>query len=456
MFKAKNVDVLNGSLLKTIIVYSVPLMLMSLVQKMFDAVDIMVLNVVASNEAVAAVGATGVIVALFVDSLFGIAMGTRVVLARQLGAGNADSSKKTVSTSMFTAILLGVIVAVAGMIFSPWMLRLVNCPPECYDGALLYLRLYLAAAPAMLVYNYGSAIIQVSGNTQSPLYYMMISGALNVGLNFVLCLVLEQKVAAVAIATALSQLLGAVLVTRKLFRLEGICRLRLCDMRWSTRAFANIMAIGLPTGLHHAIFPLSNTMLQREINAFGPSAVLGNMAMGKVEGLINGTVTAGIAGAVSTFMGQNLGAKKDDRVKKSFNICFMMALVLGLFTCIVSAVFARPLCAMFADLNDEIMKTVMARVVFVTLFLFLTNINACFNRGNAVFGYAKATTAISVMSVFGVRFLWMNLIFPLNPSLTMAFSCYTVSWVVMALFNALLFGWVYKYRFKTGKLKKLK
>ena len=253
LLKKQNVDATTGSLLQKIIIYSIPLLLTTLIQQLFNAVDIIVLGNMADTAAVASVAATTSVISLIVTAFVGIATGTRVVLARFIGARDEKNIRAVTDTSLIGAVVLGVVIAVVGFIFAPWFLQITNCPPECYNGALIYVRIYVSAAPFILLYNFGSAVMTADGDTQRPLYYIMIGGATNVVLNIILCLILPQKVIAVATATVASQIIGAVLVFRRLTLTETICRVRISNMRFSFSALGKVLASGLPMAFVHAL-----------------------------------------------------------------------------------------------------------------------------------------------------------------------------------------------------------
>ncbi|MBQ8356348.1 MAG: polysaccharide biosynthesis C-terminal domain-containing protein [Clostridia bacterium] len=219
-------------------------------------------------------------------------------------------------------------IALVGLFVSPALLTLVDCPTECRQGAILYLRIYLAATPAILIYNFGSAIIRVSGDTKKPLYYIIASGLLNVILNFVLCLILPQKVAAVAIATFASQVLSAVLVVIHLVRTDGPCHLDLRKMVFDRRTLVRIVRFGLPTAVTNSLYSVPNLMIQSAINAFGPAAITGNTSAANLESMLS-CFHSGFAMASMTFVGQNLGAQRHDRVNKTILYCFLINLLVG-------------------------------------------------------------------------------------------------------------------------------
>jgi len=455
--KIKNVDMLHGNLFRAIIIYSIPVLLMGLVQKLFNAVDIMVLSVVADTRDVAAVGSSTTIIHLLVDAFFGIATGSRVVLARLIGEGDEQKVAKATATSLYTAVIIGTVTAVIGILFTPQLLLWTDCPtgPDgCFEQAVVYMRYYLFAAPFILLYNYGSAVLSVSGDTQRPLYYMIASGLTNVILNFVLCLILPEKVAAVAIATAASQILGAVLVTFRIFRMEGPCRMSLPRLRFSGAAFGQIMRHGLPVGLVQALFPLSNLQIVAQVNSYGTAVMAGNAAINQLDGILGTMVATPWATALTAFAGQSLGAGKNDRVKKSIGYCIGISALLSVIFVLIFTFFSEPLISLFTRDPDAIAAAQIKSKYTMRLY-FLPAINACVARVIQVFGYPILQTANSVLSIFILRFVWTEFVYVKNPTLDMLFLCYVVSWTMMLILNLAIAGYLYQFRFKKGKLKKM-
>lgn len=448
---------LHGNLFKAIIVYSIPVLLMGLVQKLFNAVDIMVLSIVADTRNVAAVGASSTIIHLLVDTFFGISIGTRVVLARLIGEGDEKKVTRATSTSLYTAVIIGTVAAVAGILLTPTFLTWTDCPTGtngCFDQAVIYMRWYLSAAPFMLLYNYGSAVLAVSGDTQRPLYYMLISGVTNVVLNFVLCMILPEKVAAVAIATAVSQILGAILVTVRIFRMDGPCKMSRKRLHWSNAAFGQIMRHGLPVGLVNALFPLSNLQITTQINSYGTAVMAGNAAHNQLEGIIGSVVSAPWATALTAFAGQNLGAEKNSRVKKSILYCIAIATILSIIFVLIFTFFSEELISLFTR-DPEAIAAAQIKSKYVLRLYFLTTINACVARVIQVFGYPFLQTANSIFSVFIFRFFWTQVIYAKHPTLNVLYLCFSVSWILMLTINSLIAGYLYQFRFKKGKLKKM-
>ncbi|MBQ9783369.1 MAG: MATE family efflux transporter [Clostridia bacterium] len=454
MMRMKNVDMVHGKLIKSIILYAIPILLMGLIQKLFNAVDVMVLGAMADTNAVASVGATSSLVHLLIDSFFGISNGTRVVLSRMLGAREEEKARKTASTSMLIAVILGVATAVLGFVFAPIFLDWTNCPAECLDGAVTYLRLYLLAAPAILIYNFGSAILEVSGDTRRPLLYMMISGALNVVLNFALCMVLEEKVAAVAIATAVSQLVGAVLVVLRLFRMDEICQLRWNRMRWSNSAFGSIMKNGLPIALYSALYPMANLQIQAQVNSFGPAYMAGATATSNLDGILSTVAAAPMASAITAFVGQNMGAGKPERVKKTILFCSSVSIVMGLILGVIGTLCSRPLVSLFVS-EEAAIAAGRERLWYVMFPHFIACANTCLSRVIQSFGYSTFTTVNSVVTVLVFRVFWTAVVYNANPTFGMLCLCFPVSWALACAINLPVTLYLYFGRYKKGTLKKM-
>ena len=453
MFARKKVDATQGPLLKLIFSFAIPLMLTTIAQDLFNIADKAVLGNMAGNTAVAAVGATGTITSLIINGAVGLSTGTSIVLARFIGQKNEKNIRTTIDTALLTSVMLGVIVAVAGVILAPFFLTATNCPKECYDGALLYIRIYISAAPFTLLYNYSAAILRTLGDTQRPLMYIITGGIVNVVLNVILCLILPQKVAAVAIATVASKIISAFLATRRLCRLEDSTRVSIPKMRFDLKSFALIFRFGIPVSVSNMILPFANLQIVSAINSFGVDAVAGFSASSSAGSII-GAIAAGFGSATTTFMGQNIGAKNVDRVKKSFwyslglNVLISGALGVLVF---LSGRFWIGLIIGF-DATAAI-EYGMIRMFYVTLFMFISAANRSFNGALQAFGYPFLTSVSNIVFSLGFRILWMQLIYPKSPTFSMINACFTVSWTLNMIFYGIFFACVYTRYVKKGICK---
>ncbi|MBE6601699.1 MAG: MATE family efflux transporter [Ruminococcaceae bacterium] len=442
LLSGKKIDATEGPLFKGIILYAIPLILSTLIQSCFNAVDLVVLgNMTKESTAVASVGATSAIVHLLVNTFVGIASGAKIILSRQFGARDSHGIRRTVNTVILTATGLGILIALFGVPFAPQLLHMTKCPGDCFDGAKIYLCIYVAAAPAILLYNFGSAILTSSGDSQRPMVYIIISGLVNVVLNVILCLILPQKVVAVAVATATSQVVAAFLVIRRLCVMEGDGRLILKKIRFHFGAFRQIMAQGIPLALTTALYPLSNLQIQSAINDIGVAAIAGNSAGSTIEGFTCSAISGPIASTTTVFMGQNIGAHKPGRIKETFWKCLALNMslcaVIGLTVYFTSTFWL----SMFLPGDVAAIGFGKLRLFFVAGFYFIAAANGVLSHAIQSFGHATYSALSSILCVFGFRMFWMWIVYPPyanadeTTSFTMLMACFLVSWSILLLFN---------------------
>ncbi len=434
LLKRKDIDATQGPILKNFIIYAIPLAIGSIIQTLFNAADMMVLGNFASSVAVASVGATGNIVSLLVNTFIGLSAGTQVILAQAFGERNKNKIQKTVGTSLTVALVLGILITVIGLLCADWFLTATNCPENCYDGAVLYLKLYMLSVPAILIYNYGAAIIRVSGDTSRPLTYLILSGLLNVVLNFTLCLLLPQKVAAVAIATIASQILGAVLVVTRLLRIENDCRLSRESLRFDTVIFGKVMMVGIPCALSSSLYSISNLQIQSAINSYGSSATAANTAAASLEGWA-ASFTGAVGTTSLTFIGQNIGAHKPDRIKKVFFMALLFGFLVGLILGVGLFSIGKPLLKLYVSDDALALDYGMIRMQYILAIYFIAGINSVLGTTIQSFGYSFLNMTNSIFSVLILRVFWMTFIYPRYETLHCLYFCYTVSWILILLIN---------------------
>ena len=451
---AKKIDATKGALIPLIVTFVFPLILTTLIQQLFNAVDIAVLGNMANETAVASVGATTTIIHLIVDAFVGISSGAKIVLSRLFGKQADTELKRTIDTALIVAIIFGIFVAVIGFFIAPLFLELTKCPPECLGGAIIYIRIYVSAAPAILLYNYGAAVLTSSGDSHRPLYYAICSGFLNVLLNILLCCILTEKVAAVAIATAASQVSAATLVILRLRRLDGTLKVRLTKMRFNLHAFFQLMRFGIPLSLQTLVYPLANIQISAAINSYGVVCVAGNSAANTMHQLTASARTA-FGTATATFMGQNLGAEKPDRVRTSLLHCTWMCLAfclpLAFFEWLLGPLWLKIFLGSEATAS---MDYAMIRVVILNTAAFFLMMNTILGNAIQAFGYPIFSTINAVTWVLGFRFFWMDQIYPKYTSYASLIICFAVSWVLTFICNTVIFAVIY-HRYRKGKYKRI-
>ena len=458
--KLRNVDMDSPKIVKSIIIYCLPLILINLIQTVFNSVDMIMLNSF-DPDAVASVGATTSIIQFLVNTFFGVSTGVKVVLSHQIGAHEEDQAKRTVSTSVITSLVLGVVIAIIGFLLSGKFLEWTSCPEESFKGADTYMKIYFLGVPGIMLYNFASAIITTSGDTRRPLYYMIISGGLNVILNVILLMILPEKVMAVAIATAVSQLVGALLALFRLMRMDGICRFDVKRIRLSFSALKKIMFNGLPIAFCNGLMPLSNLQIQTGFNELGPAVIAGNSAASSIEGLIGAITNSTLANAVSVFVGYNLGARRPKMVKKSILTCLVLGMSGTVILSAIVLILSRPLASLYVTGEDAIRAT-QVRLFYNVTFYFVACAHSLFGHIIQAFGYSIISTVNSIVSVLGFRVFWMTVIYPPHrvieapiESMNWIVMCWPISWGLLLAANIAIFLYLYYGKFKKDKLKKL-
>ena len=435
MSLGKRVDATQNGIIRGIIIYAIPLVISALIQNAFNAVDLAVLGQMANEEAVAAIGTTSSIVYLFLNAFIGLSNGAKMIMSRLFGEKNAEGIKNNADTAMVSSVYFGIVSAVIAYFVAPGLLLATNCPPECLSDAVLYTRVYLLASPAILIYNNGSSVIMAAGDSQRPLIYVLIGGVVNVVLNIILCLILPNKVSAVAIATAVSQIVMAGLVVFRLSTMDGDYRLNVKKMVFKFTALVEYLKQGIPLSVAQMVYPIANILVFSEVNVFGVAAAAGNVAASTIDGFISPFLGA-FNSTLVVFMGQNIGAKKYKRVEKSFLhsaiLSTTIAFVLGVGTFLTGEIW----CQLFIPDSQEAVYYALLRMRYVTSFYFMMAINGILGSAIQSYGYASYSSITSIFAVLVFRSIWMKAIYPLfRGNIEMVFLCFLVSWVLEVIFK---------------------
>jgi len=327
--KTNMLDMTQGPVLGPLLKFSLPIMLTGILQLLFNAADIIVVGQFVNEKAVAAVGACSSLIQLTINLFIGLSLGATVTIANDLGARRHEELPPAVHTTYALGILFGLLVGAVGMVYAKTFLRWMDTPDDILDQAALYLRIYFVGMPAFMIYTFGRAIIVPTGDTKKPLYYLTISGVLNVFLNVFLVVVFRLGVAGVAIATAISQVLSAVLMTAALLRLEGPCRLTASKIGFNGRQLRRIVALGLPAGLQGTVFSISNVVIQSSVNILGTLFVAGNSAAANLSNFVYTSMNA-ISQGCMTFGGQNYGADQHARLDRIYKAGLFSVTLIGL------------------------------------------------------------------------------------------------------------------------------
>ena len=375
MKKQYHIDMCSGPLASKILLFAVPLIASSLLQLLFNAADVVVVGKFAGKEALAAVGSNTSLINLLINLFVGLSVGANVVVARDLGAGRNDRVQKDVHTTITLALISGVAMMVFGVIMVRQLLEWMSSPTDVIDLATIYLRIYFFGMPANMIYNFGAAVLRAQGDTQRPLYYLLFAGIVNVILNLVLVIVFNMDVAGVALATIISQYISAVLVLRCLMKEQGPLHLDLKELRLRKLVVMRIFQVGLPAGFQGVVFALSNVVIQSSLNSFDdPVLVAGSSAAANIESFVYAAMNAFYQSAI-TFVGQNYGAGKCDRVDRVAKQCLIFVVVTGLVLGNLAYYFGDVLAGFYVQAGeDDVIAQAVIRLGFIARFYFICGI----------------------------------------------------------------------------------
>ena len=440
MSKNYHINMTDGSLLPKILMFSFPLMLSSLLQLLFNAADIIVVGKFAGTQALAAVSSTGALVNLIVNLFIGLSVGTNVLVARQIGARKFQEIQDTIHTAISLSLIGGVILTIFGVIAAKPLLTLMSVPSDVIELSTLYLRIYFLGVTAMLVYNYGASILRAKGDTKRPLYFLTIAGVVNVVLNLILVIVFHMGVAGVGIATTVSQFISAGLILYCLVGEHSYMKLHLKELKIHKEQFIEIVKIGLPAGIQGSVFSLSNVVIQSTINGFGSVIMAGSGAAANIEGFVYVGMNAFYQSCL-TFTGQNYGAGKMDRVKKTLYSCQFLVIITGLILGIGAWYFGDFLVGFYAT-EPEVIQAGVIRLGYVSKLYFLCGIMDVMVGSLRGLGYSIFPMIMSLLGACVLRLVWIAFVFPLNPIPENVYISYPITWIVTACAHMITYLYV--------------
>lgn len=437
--KKYEIDMCNGPILKKMLVFSLPLMLSSILQLLFNAADIVVVGRFAGDDSLAAVGSTSSLINLLTNLFIGLSVGANVLVARYFGAKKEDELKETVHTAMTLSLIGGAALTLIGIVGAPIILTWMQSPPEVINLSIIYLRVYFAGITATMIYNFGSSILRAIGDTKRPLYFLTIAGVVNVVLNLIFVIVFHWGVFGVGIATVISQVISAFLVVRCLLREQGGIRLDIRCLGINKGKLLQIMQIGLPAGFQGMLFSLSNVVIQSSVNSFGATIVAGNSAAQNLEGFVYVGMNAFYQAAIS-FMGQNVGAGKYHRVNKILISAQVCVITIGFALSMVVRLFAEPLLSLYTD-SPAVVEAGTVRLGIICATYFLCGMMDVMVGALRGLGYSIAPMIVSLLGACAFRLLWIATVFQIDRFHTIetVYTSYPISWIVTFLAHLVTF-----------------
>lgn len=430
--KKYEMDMCSGSILKKMLMFTLPLMLSSILQLLFNAADIVVVGRFAGDNSLAAVGSTTALINLLTNLFVGLSIGANVTAARNYGGKREDALSRTVHTAVTISIISGVILTVIGVVGTKEMLRLMSTPDEIIDLAADYLRIYFAGITATTIYNFGSALLRAIGDTKRPLYYLLAAGAVNVVLNLLFVIVFKMDVSGVALATIISESLSAFLVIRCLMRETGAIKLELKKLRVHKAELISIIRIGLPAGFQGIVFALSNVVIQSSVNLFGNIVVAGNSAAANIEGFVYMAMNSFYQATLS-FMSQNFGAGEYKRLNKILACGELCVVAVGLVLGNAAVLFGNQLLSIYSD-SPEVIAAGMVRLHYISKVYFLCGIMDVLVGALRGIGYSVLPMVVSLLGACGLRLLWIATVFqiPQFHKVEVVYLSYAITWIITA------------------------
>ena len=442
MARSTTLNMTEGHLGRQIITFSLPLMFTNLLQMLFSMVDLAVVGRFSSSAAMGSVGSTTTLVFLFTGFLMGLGSGVNVLVATHFGARSEKNVRKSVSTSFFVCLTAGLLMLALGLIFARPLLELLNTRDDLINGAELYLRIYFLGMPAAALYNYGNGVLNAIGDTKTPLIYLSVAGVLNVILDLAFVIGLGMSTDGVALASMLSQCVSAGLIVRSLMRSTDIYRLNLRELRFYRDKASHVLSIGVPAGLQNAIFSVANLFIQAGVNSFSTVVVEGNSAAGNVDNLVYAVMNAFYI-ACSSFVGQNFGAGKVDRVRKSYLLTLGYAALAAAIFGGLFLLFGRQFLSLFtpeAEVIDAGLQRIAVMCFSFPLSALMDNTTAA-SRG---LGKGLVPMILVFLGSCVFRVIWIYTVFAYFHTIGSLYLLYPFSWLITGTAEIAYF--VYCYR----------
>ena len=423
-------QITEGVIWKQLLRFFFPILLGSFFQQMYNTVDTIIVGRAVGTQALAAVGSTSTLINLINGFFIGLSTGATVILSQFYGAGDRPGVERALHTGISLSLILGLLTALTGILAGPGILKLTKTPENCLADASVYVRIYFSGAIASMVYNMGTGILRAMGDSRRPTIFLIIACFINIFMDILLVVVLKMGVAGAAIATVISQAISALLVLITLCRQPEGFRLHRSRLQLNGALLRRILVIGLPAGLQFITFDLANLMLQSGINSFGDVTVAAWTAFVKTDTII-WLVTGAFGVAITTFVGQNFGAQKYDRIRQSVRVCMAMGIVsVGLLSAL-ELIFRVPILSIYTT-DPEVIRVGAYAMLWIVPLNFLFIPVEVFSGAMRGTGYSIVPTVITCITACAFRVLWLVLVVSRWHTIEVLSICYPISWVLSA------------------------
>ncbi|MCI6275237.1 MAG: MATE family efflux transporter [Clostridium sp.] len=421
----------EGCIWRKIVKFALPICWGNLFQQLYNIVDSVVVGNYVGRDALAAISSTGSLIFLLVGFFGGIFMGAGVVISKYFGANKKESVQKAIHTSIAFAIIAGIILTVVGTLLTPQILRLMGTPDSVFSNATLYVRIYFMGILSVVLYNTSSGIFQAVGDSKHPLYYLIISSIVNVVLDLIFVVIFKWGIGGAAFATIISQTVSVVLSFYKLSTTNDVYKVDFKKIEIDPRILKEIIRLGLPAGIQNSVIALANVVVQANINAFGSVAMAGCGSYSKIEGFVFIPITS-FAMSMTTFIGQNLGAKKYDRAKEGAKFGIITSIILAEIIGVLFFILAPQLISLFNG-EPEVVQFGTSQSRTIALFYFLLAFSHCI--AGILRGAGKAIVPMFVMLLCWciIRVTYITITTHFIPMIQVVFWAYPLTWFLSSM-----------------------
>lgn len=444
--KNNNGLMIEGNIFKQLLYFSVPLIIGNLFQQLYNTVDSIVVGNFIGDNALAAVNSSGAIVNLLVSFFMGLAIGAGVVISNHYGAKEEENVHKAVHTSIALTFSAGIIATILGVVLTPYILEWMSVAPSVMGNSVLYLRIYFFGIAGLVIYNMGSGVLRAVGDSKHPLYYLIVSSIINIVLDLVFVVVFKWGIAGVAYATIIAQFASAFLTILQLTKAKDMYRLELKKVRFHKEIFKRIIKIGMPSAIQNTIVSLSNVVAQANINSFGKNAMAGAGSYMKVDGYVI-LPAMSYSMALTTFVGQNMGAQKYDRVKQGSKIGILMSAVTTMILSLLIVLLAPQIMAIFSS-SPAVIEIGMTMMYCVVPGYVLLAISHCFAGIMRGAGLTKIPMYVMIFCWCICRMIWITVMVNLFHDIRFVFMGWPITWVLSCIILFIYYkrgNWLYRY-----------
>lgn len=436
--KKTNVDMLNGSIVKGLLSLAVPIMIMNLLQSMFNIIDMTVLKMYADDMSVGAIGVCGSLTVLATTFLAGLSTGANIVVARRIGEKNKDAADKAAMTSILLAIVSGLLFMVIGVVFAEFFLKLTKCPDSLLPEATVYFKLYFCSVPILMVYNFCASILRAIGDTKRPMYFLTIGGIIKVLFTFLFVCHLDMEVKGVGIATIISTSISCVMVLIKVVKFQDVVDVDFKKLKFTITELKSIMFIGIPAGIQGALYCFANVVITTAVNSYGAAATTGISIANQFDGILY-QIALAPSYAVAPYVAQNIGAGNLKRLKQTVVRAIFITIAFAASLGSLSAIFSGQLSSIMSS-DPVVIAYSKQKMIVVSSTYFICGINEVFCGVLRGMGKPIIPTIASLIFLCALRFVWVYLIFPLCPNFTFLYTVWPVGWTlsIITLFIAYL------------------